>query len=270
MTEIVPTAPAPAEAAKVPALELPKPEASPPPAADPAKDQKQAESDKSAPSEPPKPDTPDDKAARKSTRYDELYARSKESEARAVIAERRAERIEKELTELRHRFDTMPVEQQDFARMQAAVKQESLATLKADAEDAKQQAAQAMADAFKAKVDDRIDRMPGFWEKFNNIPLSEHAAELVAASDLGPEVGYFLASNPAQAQRIAGLPPHRQGAEIARIEARLAPAASMRRASQAPAPVPTLSGGGSSPAIKSPQEMSTAEFVTWFQKTGGR
>ncbi len=270
MLETNPTAPAPAEAAKVPALELPKPEASPAPAADPAKDQKPAESDKSAQSEPPKTDNPDEKAARKSTRYDELYARSKESEARAVIAERRAERIANELNELRQRFDTMPVEQQDFARMQAAVKQESLATLKADAEDAKLQATQAMADAFKAKVDDRIDRMPGFWEKFNNIPLSEHAAELVAASDLGPEVGYFLASNPAEAQRIAGLPPHRQGAEIARIEARLAPAASVRRASQAPAPVPTLSGSGPSPTTKHPSAMTLSEYEAWRSAGGGR
>ena len=270
MTEIVPTAPAPSEAAKVPALEAPKPEASPAPAADPAKAQQPAVSDQSAKSEPPKTDNPDDKAARKSTRFDEIYARSKEQEARAILAERRAATVEKELSDLRSRFDSLSAEQQEFARVQAAVKTESLANLRQDAEEAKQQAAKSMADAFAEKVSTVIDRMPDFWDKFNSIPLTEHAAELVATSDRGPEVAYFLASNPGEARRIADLPSHRQGAEIARIEARLSPASQVRRVSQAPAPVPTLSGGVSPSATKSPGEMTFKEFEAWRAAGGGR
>ena len=270
MTEIVPTAPAPSEAAKVPALEAPKPEASPAPAADPAKAQSPAESDKSVQSEPPKSDTPDEKPSRKSTRYDELYARSKESEARAVLAERRAANIDRELAELRQQFSAMTVEQQEFARVQAAVKQESLSAAKADAEDAKQQATKAMADAFATKVSERLDRMPDFWQRFNAIPLTESAAEIIVSSDLGPEVAYHLASNPAEAHRINALPAHRQGAEIARIEAKIAPAATVRRVSQAPAPVPTLSGSGPSPGMKHPAQMTLSEYEAWRSAGGGR
>jgi len=271
MEATTPTAPALPEVAKVippvASPEFAKPETSPP-VADPTKAQP-VESDKSAQSEPPKTDNLDDKAPRKS-RYDELYARSKEQEARAVLAERRAEKVERELADIRQRFDTLPIEQQDFARMQAAVKTENLSALKQDAEDAKADAMKTMAEAFAAKVSANLDRMPGFWEKFNSIPLSEVASELVASSDKGAEVAYYLASNPDEAHRISRLPAHRQGAEIARIEGKITPAAQMRRVSQAPAPVPTLSGAAPSPAMKSPQEMAPSEFVEWFRKTGGR
>lgn len=272
MLETPPTAPAPAEAAKVPVAspESPKPEASPPAPVDPAKAQQPpAVSDQSAKSEPPKPDNPDEKAARKFTRFDEIYARSKEQEARAILAERRAATVEKELSDLRSRFDTLSAEQQEFARVQAAVKTESLANLRQDAEEAKQQAAKSMADAFAEKVSTVIDRMPDFWDKFNAIPLTDHSADIVARSERGPEVAYYLASNPGEARRIAGLPANHQGYEIARIEARISPAAQVRRVSQAPAPVPTLSGG-TSPATKSPDAMTFREYEAWRAAGGGK
>ncbi len=65
-------------------------------------------------------------------------------------------------------------------------------------------------------------------------------ADAIRELSRGPEIAYYLGRNPAEASRIASLPPVSQATAIARLEARIdAPQASV---SKAPEPVGTLSG----------------------------
>ena len=88
-------------------------------------------------------------------------------------------------------------------------------------------------------------------------------AEVIRESDLGPEVAYHLGTNRSEAERIASLPPHRQAAELGRLEARLTPvsqAAPTPKRTPPPAPPQTVAGI-SNGLNKAPEDMSMAEYV---------
>jgi len=103
---------------------------------------------------------------------------------------------------------------------------------------------------FVAKVDAARERIPDIdqvLQSFARLPVSDTAADLIAESEKSVEIANYLGRNPHEAHRINSLPPARQGVEIARIEARVG-AMPMKRISQAPAPVSTVSGGSSNPS----------------------
>lgn len=76
--------------------------------------------------------------------------------------------------------------------------------------------------------------------------LPQTIFDLITGSDVGPKIADHLGSNQGEFQRISALPPHMQGAEIARLEQRLAtpPAPIPKTATDAPEPAPTLRGTG--------------------------
>ena len=105
--------------------------------------------------------------------------------------------------------------------------------------------------AFFAKIDaarTAIPELDASLNAFARLPLSEQAADLIVESDKSVEIANFLGRNPQEAIRIAKLHPAYQGAEIARIEARVS-AQPIKRISQAPAPVQTVSGGPSNAGV---------------------
>jgi hypothetical protein len=79
-----------------------------------------------------------------------------------------------------------------------------------------------------------------------NLPVTDYMAQVIQASDIGPEVIYHLGSNPKEAHRIAKLPPILQAREIGRIEAKLAADPPTKRTSTAPAPLAPVSATRSS------------------------
>jgi hypothetical protein len=92
-------------------------------------------------------------------------------------------------------------------------------------------------------------------------------AQSIQASDVGPDVLYWLGTNPKEANRISRLGPILQAKEIGKIEASLTSAPPVRKSSTAPAPIapvtPRASGGSvydtTDPrAVKS---MSTSEWI---------
>lgn len=95
-----------------------------------------------------------------------------------------------------------------------------------------------------------------------SLKITPLMAEVIRESDIGPQVAYHLGTNRSEAERIASLPPHRQAAELGRIEARLTeqpkPAATLKPIPPAP---PQTVGGLSAGLTKSLDEMSYAEFV---------
>lgn len=100
-----------------------------------------------------------------------------------------------------------------------------------------------------------------------SLPITPLMAEVIRESDVGPHVAYHLGTNRQEAQRIASLPPHRQAAELGRIEAALGKSPQPQQRN-APPPPPRTVSGLSSGINKDPGEMSMSEYVAWMKTRG--
>lgn len=213
------------------------------------------------------PDKGEEKPRRRaSERISELYARQRSAEAETVMARQEVARLQSELARISQarNHPDMPLEQADGLRMREAVKAERLEQLAVEADYKAQAARQHRVAAFQERVQEVKDRLPDFDQVFNDrVEVSEIAADLIADSEYGPQIAYHLGKNPSEAARIARLPPHLQGREIARIEASVS--IPVRKVSSAPPPTQRL-GGGSSPGAKDPADMSQAEYSEWYRK----
>jgi len=214
-------------------------------------------------------ETPDSEAPKKpkstvSERIGEITAKKKAAEADASLARQEVQRLRDELAKLRGTpTDTLPFDQADQLRVREAVKTERLEEKEAEVAHRDRVAKETRQASFVAKVEAVADRMPDLLEKFAAVTVSEQAAEIIADSDRAAEIAYYLANNPREAAEIAFLPAHLQGVRIARIEARVSAAPTVRKNSSAPSPVPTLKGGTSSPNVKDPGSMTMAEYSAW-------
>ena len=99
------------------------------------------------------------------------------------------------------------------------------------------------------------------------LPITNVMADTIRASDVGPDVAYYLGTNIKEAERIARLPPIIQAKEIGKIEAKLAadPAPS-KKASSAPDPIKPVTNRAASVAYdttdpRSTKTMSTSEWI---------
>ena len=99
------------------------------------------------------------------------------------------------------------------------------------------------------------------------LPITNVMAETIQASEIGPEVAYYLGSNPKEADRIAKLAPYLQAKEIGKIEAKLADNPPVKKSSSAPTPItPITPRGGNARVLdttdpRSVKEMSTSEWI---------
>ena len=100
------------------------------------------------------------------------------------------------------------------------------------------------------------------------LPISNAMAETIQASDVGPDIAYYLGSNPKEAARIASLnSPILQAKEIGKIEAKIASEPVLRKTTSAPPPIAPISGRGSgAPSYdttdpRSIKNMSTSEWI---------
>lgn len=202
-----------------------------------------------------------------SERISQITAARRQAEAERSIALQEVARLRQELEGLRGQPADIPYEQQDANRVREVLKEERLAEKQQEVQTRETFIKEARQAAFLAKVEAAQERMPDLLEKFATVPVSEVAAELIAESDKAAELAYWLANNPREAREIAALPAHMQGARIARIEARLSAAPTVRKVSQAPTPPPALSGA-SSPGVKDPGSMSMDEYAKWRKASG--
>ncbi len=70
-----------------------------------------------------------------------------------------------------------------------------------------------------------------------SLPVTDVMAQTIQASDVGPDIIYWLGSNPKESARIANLPPILQAKEIGKIEAKMASDPPLKKTSTAPAPI---------------------------------
>lgn len=113
---------------------------------------------------------------------------------------------------------------------------------------------QAKEAAYASTVPDYMDRVS---ELTSSIALPNEVLMAISQSDHGPAVAYHLAQHLDVADRLSRMHPVAAAVEIGRIEARLS-APKPKPVTQAPAPVPTLSG--SSVAGKDLSAMSYEDY----------
>ena len=157
-------------------------------------------------------------------------------------------------------FDTY----EDYADALAERKAEELVARRETA-----QQTQALQEQYYEREETARDKYDDFDQvAYNpNLPVTDVMAQSIQASDVGPDVLYWLGTNPKEAVRISRLGPILQAKEIGKIEASLTSAPPVRKSSTAPAPIapvtPRASGGSvydtTDPrAVKS---MSTSEWI---------
>ena len=113
------------------------------------------------------------------------------------------------------------------------------------------------------------DRYDDFEQVAYNPKLSitEAMAQSIQASDNGPDVLYYLGSNPKEADRIARLSPILQAKEIGKLEAGMASSPPVRKTSTAPAPIAPVTARASGAPIydttdpRSTKSMSTSQWI---------
>ena len=164
-----------------------------------------------------------------------------------------------------------PPDVNDFDNAQAyaeALAERKAQELVAKREQAKQQAE--LLNVYHEKEEDARSRYDDFEQvAYNpNLPVTDVMAQTIQASDNGPDVIYWLGSNPKEAGRIAALPPILQAREIGKIEAKLAASPPVKKTSNAPAPIApiasTRSTGNSTYDTTDPRSvkaMSTSEWI---------
>jgi hypothetical protein len=99
------------------------------------------------------------------------------------------------------------------------------------------------------------------------LPITTVMAETIQLSDVGPDLAYYLGSNPREAERISRLTPYSQAKEIGRLEAKIASEPILRKTTSAPPPIAPISGRGSGASSydttdpRSIKNMSTSEWI---------
>ena len=99
------------------------------------------------------------------------------------------------------------------------------------------------------------------------LRITNVMAETIQASEIGPDVAYYLGSNPKEADRISRLSPFLQAKEIGKIEAKLASDPPVKKTTNAPQPITPVSARSmSAPAYdttdpRSVKQMSTSQWI---------
>lgn len=163
-----------------------------------------------------------------------------------------------------------PPQQENFASTEAYA--EALAERKAAELLARREAERQQAEILET-YHEREEEIRNKYEDFEQVaynprlPITQVMAETIQASEIGPEVAYYLGSNPKEADRIAKLSPFLQAKEIGKIEAKLADNPPVKKSSSAPTPItPVTPRGGTARVLdttdpRSIKEMTTSEWI---------
>lgn len=217
-----------------------------------------AEGDAPEKSEGAKPEA-DKRPSRSAERISQLVRERNEAEVRAFAAEQKLKQLRRPIPVK----EDAPQLYRDAAELRNAERgleaEETAESLKT----AQAEVGQLRFTIFSEKVGD-----PAVVEAFCKLPrVSVELADLVTESEHAKALATRLANNPVEARRLSNLPPHRLGAELARMEADLSKQPPVRRVSQAPEPSTHLKGG-SSPAAFDPHTTSTDGMAAQLRKAG--
>ena len=105
------------------------------------------------------------------------------------------------------------------------------------------------------------------------LPITNVMAETIQSSDIGPELAYYLGSNPKDAERISRMAPLAQAKEIGKIEAKLVAEPPVKRTTSAPMPIsPVTARASGSPAMDTtdPRSIKTMTASQWIEADRAR
>ena len=100
------------------------------------------------------------------------------------------------------------------------------------------------------------------------LKITTVMAQAIQASDAGPDVAYYLGSNPKETDRISRLSPILQAKEIGRIEAKIANDVPVKRTTSAPAPISPVkarTSGNPSYDTTDPRSTKTMTASEWIE-----
>lgn len=98
------------------------------------------------------------------------------------------------------------------------------------------------------------------------LQITPIMAQTIQASDMGPDVAYYLGTNPKEAERIARMPAIAQAKEIGRIEAKIASAPPVKKTTSAPTPISPVSARSASTTLdttdpRAAKQMGASEWI---------
>jgi len=122
-------------------------------------------------------------------------------------------------------------------------------------------------DSWNKRIAAATAEMPDFEEVLasSDVPMTPPMQQAIMESDIGPKLAYYLANNPDEAEKIAGMSPIGAIRTLGRIEERLATAKPAVQTTNAPPPIKPI--GASATVKKDPGKMSDAEYEKW-RKSG--
>lgn len=246
------------------------------------------------PGEPEAAKEGEDEKKKNRVPYDErirqLTSRQRLAERERDRALARAHQAEAELAELRKKnVADLSYDQRERLNLDEALAERDLRQARLEARDrlsefeqTREEARIARNQSFIEKLQEAEARMPGLYQSFARIPLTEPLAEFIGESELGVEIAHFLTkpenakvldelneltfSDPRQRIYPRGEDLARANRIMARIEGRLEKAPPIRKATTAPAPGTTLNGATPSAGPKTYAEMTDAEAAAYERK----
>ena len=155
---------------------------------------------------------------------------------------------------------------------------EALAYQKAEELIAKREAAKQQSqvlESYQEREEAARDKYDDFEQVAYNpkLPITTVMAETIQSSDIGPELAYYLGSNPKDAERISRMSPLAQAKEIGKIEAKLAAEPPVKRTTSAPAPIsPVTARSSGAPAYDTtdPRSTKTMTDSQWIEAERAR
>lgn len=116
---------------------------------------------------------------------------------------------------------------------------------------------------FNERATKMREKYPDFDTAINEPVFTPVMSNEVMASEYGPEIGYFLSKNPAEALRLSKLSPTGIAKEIGKLEVKFSQA-TKRISSNAPEPLKPLKGDDT--PVKDPSKMTDDEWFKWEQQ----
>lgn len=100
-----------------------------------------------------------------------------------------------------------------------------------------------------------------------NLRITSEMADVIKASEIGPEIVYHLGLNPKEADRISRLSPLLQAREIGKIEVSLGANPPAKRTSSAPDPIKPVGTRASTPKYDptDPRSVKTMSDKEWIE-----
>ena len=155
---------------------------------------------------------------------------------------------------------------------------EALAYQKAEELIAKREAAKQHSqflESYQEREESARDKYDDFEQVAYNPKLSitDVMAETIQSSEIGPDLAYYLGSNPKDAERISRMSPLAQAKEIGKIEAKLSINPPVKKTTSAPAPIsPVTARSSGSPAFDTtdPRSTKTMTDSQWIEAERAR